>query len=133
MGTSDEDKNNERKERRLTDETNKETPSPLASHVENLQKFANSMKEQIVEKVEEIKTKTNNNKNNKDKDTAADTDDDVDENNDSSGKVNNIENSQDHKSLSFRSADIQEILKNEETKTDAVWLAPVEPAEAAKV
>merc|ERR1712078_13102 len=120
--------NEEKNEKKgtLSGETTNET-SPLASTVENLQKFACSMKDQIVDKVEEIKTKTSNNKNKH----STDTDDDI--NKDSSGKIDGtIEKSRDNQSGSFRSAGIPKT-ENEETKSAAVWLAPVAPAEAAKV
>merc|ERR1711907_374004 len=123
----DEDKN----EKKGTDssETTNEN-SPLAFHVENLQKFACSMKDQIVERVEEMKNKTNNKNKNQ---TAADKNDDVDNKESRDEKVENIEDNRDNQSRSsFRSAGNPKA-ENEETKTAAVWLAPVAPAEAAKV
>lgn len=125
--------------------TTSSSSSPLAVHVENLQKFAYSMKNQFVEKVEKIQTKKDNkiNAKNDDKSTTTETNTTTTTKNggvggggdntssDRSGKENiTTDNNDDDREFSRPFKSGLKTTTEEHKKTNAIGLAPVAPGEA---
>jgi len=125
--------------------TTTSSSSPLAVHVENLQKFAYSMKNQFVEKVEKIQTKKDKiNTNNDDKSTTTETNTTTTKNggggggdntySDRSGKENTTtDNNDDDREFSRPFKSGLKTTTADHKKANAIGLAPVAPGEAVHV